>query len=316
MTDCEENIQREPNLQNYQQDPNVSDEEELLMKIYRVNIDKINNYSKFIFYTELLTFFSFLAFLVLLCFKLSSLGNFSYLFLLIPSTITLVSALITANIVFKLKELIDKAESNLQGSEKDGESGSITMKVLINITGICLAAFSFILFFYLDGYIPKNTDWNIIFIPVYIAIICCLAFAVFIAPGFFKGELYFEIGLTFIHIVSMSAFIFLLCYKLNDKDSMKYAHMFIPYYFSIGAHLIYLIGISIIDKKEKDIIKQIANTISIALLLCAGIVIQIFLDEGKKNNYYIPVLIYIAAFLGFTIKPIIELFKENTEQDE
>ena len=131
----------------------------------------------------------------------------------------------------------------------------------------------------------------------------------------FKGDLYFEIGLIFIHLISFGAFGFLLCYKINEYDSMKFAHVFVPYYFSVGAQLFYSIGVNFINKGENLIRKNIIKSLSISLILCAGIIIQVFLDGETNDKFYISTILYLVAFLGLTLEPTIDVFKEISDDN-
>lgn len=305
------NIEKEQSVEN---EGNISEDDELIMKIYQQNIDKITLYSDIMKYSQLAAYICMIITLVLLSLKLSDLGSFSYLYFIIPISLTIASSLLYGNIIFRLKSIIDKTEITLQKGEKENENGSLIIEILLNFTGISLFIFFIVLFCRLDGYIDKSKDLNIIFIPLYLSLISCLIFGVFISPGFFKGEMYFEIGLTFIHLVSLFTFFFLLCYKVNMPHSIKYIHVYVPYYFSAGAQLLYFIGYNFFDKKQNNIKKQILFSFSMSCVLCAGIINQIFLDANRKDIYYIPVILYLAAFLGFTSDQVIDTFNDINDE--
>lgn len=297
------------------QELNISEDEELLTKIYDKNLDKITSYTKTMQYSMIISFFSCLSFFIMLSIKFSPAGNFSFLYLLIPIAISLISILIAFNMMTVLQTLLSNAECSLENKVEPEGNSSLPAQILVNLTGISLIAFTIVLFLRLEKYTSTETDLNLIFVPAYFALICSLAMAVFISPGFFKGEMYFELGLIFIHIVSIGSFFFLLCYKVNVPESMRFAHVFVPYYFSVGAQLIYSIGVNFIDKKEDALRKHIINSLSVACLLCAGILIQVFLDAERKDNYFISAILYLAAFLGFTLESTIVICKEVSEDN-
>ena len=187
---------------------------ELLNKIIEKNIEKIEFYSQIIKICEFISLFSFLLFLILLCIKLSPNGNFNWVCLNIPGIISLLGIILILNSFFIIKELIDKSENP---NNTFIEKGSFISLIALNLIGICLIIFLFLVTLRLNEYISNKKDLNIVFIPFYISLIILILFGIFISPAFIDNSLYFEIVLFFLYLLSSFIFSGLLCNKVNKK---------------------------------------------------------------------------------------------------
>ena len=264
---------------------------ELLNKIIEKNIEKIEFYSQIIKICEFISLFSFLIFLILLCIKLS-------------------------------KELIDKSENP---NNTFIEKGSFISLIALNLIGICLIIFLFLVTLRLNEYISNKKDLNIVFIPFYISLIILILFGIFISPAFIDNSLYFEIVLFFLYLLSSFIFSGLLCNKVNNKNKLnnnnklKYFHCFIPLYFCIGAHIFYFVFNMIIDKMKNFGYIFFSNLISISgliLIFISFLITQLKEDNIINNkNHYIQILFLIFSFILFSFDFIInQIINGDNEQ--
>ena len=295
---------------------------ESLNKIIEKNIEKIELYSQIMKISELISLFSFFLFLILLCIKLSPNGNFNWLYLNIPGIISLVGIIVILNSFFIIKELIDKSENPNNTSI---EKGSFICLIALNLIGICLIIFLFLITLRLNNYINNKKDLNIVFIPFYISLIILILFGIFISPAFIGNGLYFEIVLFFLYLLSAFIFSGLLCNKVNNKNQLnnnnkvKYFHCFIPLYFCIGAHIFYFIFNVIIDKMKNISYNIFSNLISIfglILIFISFLITQLKEDNVINNkNHFIQLLLLIVSFILFSFDFIInQIINDDNEQ--
>ena len=195
------------------------EENELLLKIVEKNFEKLELSSKIMKYSEIISLFSFLIFLIILCIKLSPKGSFNWLFINIPGIITIIAIILFLNSFFYIKDLIDKNENLNNGSIKIGNFFSI---IASNIIGFSLLIFLILITLRLNHNIKNEIDLNLIFIPLYIVLFTLLLYGIFISPAFLGNQLYSEISLIFIYIISGIIFSSLLCVKVNNITSLNY----------------------------------------------------------------------------------------------
>ena len=291
------------------------EENEFLLKIIEKNFEKIELSSKIMKYSEIISLFSFLVFLIILCFKLSPKGSFNWLFINIPGIITIIGIIIFLNSFFYIKDLIDKTENSNNGSIKTGNFFSI---IASNIIGFSLLIFLILITLRLNNNIKSEIDLNLIFIPLYIVLFTLLLYGIFISPAFMSNKLYIEILLIFIYVLSGFIFSCLLCVKVNNinrldyKNKVKYFHCFLPFYFTFGANLIYLIFNFISDLKNFQVksIFYLTYVFGFIFLIIGTLMTQLKQDNIMKNkNYYIEIILLIISFILFSFNKIIDLFK-------
>ena len=138
------------------EEPEIND---LLNKIIEKNIEKIEWYSNVLKSSELISLFSFLIFLIILCLKLSPIGNFSWLYLNIPGIISLIGIIIILNCFFIIKDLIDKSENPNNTSI---QKGSLISLIVTNIIIFSFSIFLFLITLRLNESITNKKDLNLI----------------------------------------------------------------------------------------------------------------------------------------------------------
>ena len=300
----------EPNVDNINNSVQISnsnqiDSDELLAKIYNENINKINTLTNLLQIVEYSAVLSFLFFLILLAIKLSPHGNFSFAFLLIPSIITICSVAIALNAILSLKNIIDITE------KKESRASTAFSYLLLNITAFSFIIFDILLMLYLQNAISSKL--NIIFIPLYIALILILSYAIFIAPAFFYGGLYMEIFTLFIYIISSILFATLL--GIKSEKEIKFVYIFIPYYFAVGLHICFIAAKAAMRPKEETR-SRILNGIALILVLISGMLIQVKKDNIIENKaHYIEVILYIVSFITLSTDMIINKYQEEEDME-
>ncbi len=294
---------------------------EFLSNIIEQNLDKITKCSNIMNYSEIISIFSFLIFLIILCIKLSSSFSFSWLFLNIPGIFTIIGIISIFNCFFYIKDLIDKCENIDNNSIQIGNFFSF---IISNIIGISLLTFLILVTLRLNNNIKSETDLNLIFTPLYIMLCASFLFSIFMSPAFISNNLYFEIILIFVNLISGFIFSGLLCYKINNLNSLnnnkiKFFHCFIPFYFCIGANIFFIIFI-IISKYFKNMdFKLLSNFMYIfafIFLFIGGLITQLKQDNIMTNkNNFIQIILFIISFLLFSLELIYNiLINEGTEE--
>ena len=300
------------------EEPEIND---LLNKIIEKNIEKIEWYSNVLKSSELISLFSFLIFLIILCLKLSPIGNFSWLYLNIPGIISLIGIIIILNCFFIIKDLIDKSENPNNTSI---QKGSLISLIVTNIIIFSFSIFLFLITLRLNESITNKKDLNLIFIPFYISLIALFLFGIFIFPSFIYNGLYFEIGLIFTYIICGFISSSLLCSKvnningLNHNNKLKYFHCFIPFYFSISTNIFYYILNMIFDNTKNNTYSNLVYIFGLLFIFISGLITQLKEDNiiNNKNNYF-QVILLIVSLILFSFDIIINLiFDENEEREE
>ena len=312
------------NIENNEQEIIFEEPEvnELLNKIIEKNIEKIELYSKTMIISELISLFSFLIFLIILCIKLSPFGNFSWLFLNIPGIISLIGILLILNLFLVIKDLIDKSENPDNNSIHTGTFFSF---IIFNLIGFLLIIFLILVTLRLNGNINNKKDLNVIFIPFYISLFFAILFSIFIFPAFISNGLYFEIILIFIYLIFGFISSCLLCTKINNKNNfkdnhkLKYYHCFIPLYFSIGAHIFYFIYNLTMDHMKNvtlNIFSNLINIFGLILIFISAIITQLKEDNIINNNHnYIQIILLIISFFLLSFNFVVKTIKEYKSED-
>ncbi len=297
---------------------------EFLSNIIEKNLYKITLCSNIMKYSEIISLLSFLIFLIILCIKLSPSFSFNWLFINIPGIITILGIISIFNCFFYIKDLIDKCE-NIDNNSI--QAGTLFSFILSNIIGISLLSFLILVTLRLNENIKSGTDLNLIFIPLYIMLCALFLFLIFISPAFISNNLYIEIILIFVNLLSGFIFSGLLCFKLNklnniNNNKIKYFHCFIPFYFCIGANIFFIIFI-IISKYFKNMeFKFLSNfmyIIGFIFLFIGGLITQLKQDNIMINkNNFIQIILFIISFLLFSLELIYNLLinEESEEMNE
>lgn len=308
-------------IQNVKEENDSQEVDELLMKIYSENFAVIESSSAMMQYGEITSMVSFLVFLMCIAVKLSPLGNFSWVYLNIPGIISLLSLTFTFNMFLRLKDLIDKAELKIirkNTEEQPKKTGLVYSFIVLNLIGISLIVFIFVLSLRLDGKISPKKDINLVFIPLYIAIILSVSYAIFISPAFFNQKLIFEIILIFLYIISALLFVSLLSENINNnvktKRSRKKYFCFIPFYITFCSHLVYLVAKIIIAFKE-NLIGKIMVAGGIALFLSGCITANVKLNRRDYTKHYGEAILFILGFVLICGDTIVNFFYDRQEKE-
>ncbi len=301
------------------------DNDEILTRIYEENYDKFENISKIIKYSQIFIYLSSFLFFIILIVKLSSKGNFNWLYLSFPYFFILLSFITLLNCFLHLKNLIDKIDNNTNSNN----FGTIFTFIIGNLIGLFLSIFFIILMLRLDMKILVNNDLNLIMIPLYVSLGLGLLFCIFISPSFFSNGLYIEIILYFIDLISCLFFICLICVKfnssinLNKNNKLNYFHCFITFYFALFSHLIYSVFKCFNDFSDKiknnNFIKEFSDFFilsGLVFLFLAGLITQLKLDNLINNsNHYIQGILCLISFILLFADNIQSLFI-NDDIDE
>ena len=159
----------------------------ILLKIIEKYKDKINSISLLINVSEIIGYISFLGFLLILTIRLSENFNFSWLILLIPSLICLISFTFEMNMYLKLKDIFAEVVMTEEGTSSS--LGSFLSYLCLNFGSLCLIVYTILLFLKLDGFI-KNL--NEIAIPMYMLKGIIIFYYIFIFPAFIKNKMILE----------------------------------------------------------------------------------------------------------------------------
>ena len=196
-------IKQEEDLENFHEiNPN-------LLKIIDKYQDKITFITNTINITEIIGYFSFLAFLLMLTIRLSPNITFSWLILLAPSIACLVSFTILLNMYLKLKDIFDESENF--NEEKNSSIGSILTYFCLNTASICIIIFLVLISLKLQGIIALKL--NEISIPLYLLSGIALFYYIFIFPAFVKNKLIFPLVMLGVYLVTSFIFMVLLIWS-------------------------------------------------------------------------------------------------------
>lgn len=297
-----DNNNHQPLEQEYQENnfdnDNPHELDKLLIKIYEDNIDKITTSSKLMQITTFISFISFILFLTLLTLTLHLLKNISYFITFIPLLLSLITLLISFNMFIYIKDIFDNDNNNTNKTVTPVKKGNVFSFILLNACGCLLALFILLIAFYIDN-IKHNSndtvDLNIMFIPFYIAMILALIYVIFISPAFVSNGMYIETFLMFSYAIGAFVFGFLLCMTITSSDSAwKYVYAFVPFYFVIGATVVFNVITTIINRSKVELTFGIVNCVGLLFVLIAGVVLQLKLDKVINNSkHYIEMVLLL-----------------------
>ena len=227
VDDIEKTVDNDPELDEY------------LLKIYEKNMEKINTIQKVIKIAQLTGIFSFLIFLIIIAIRVNSISfAFSWFYMLIPTIICLLSFTIVINMFLKLKDIFDEAEK-FRDEDESSQIGSIVSYFCLNVNSLNILVYLILFSLKLENII--DAQFNVISVPLYVFLGVSLFYSIFILPAFTQNKLYSEIIMIFVYIISSFTFLILLNFKLDLNLNGQFLNIFIPVFFSLGLHLIYLI---------------------------------------------------------------------------
>lgn len=106
---------------------------------------------------------------------------------------------------------------------------------------------------------------------------------------------------------------------------MKYLHVFIPIYFTLGAVLLFLLISSLIENQNtketkhnySTLIKIILYGIGIIFISSAIVTLQVKLDYTKDiKNHYIEVIVGMIGYIFICINNILNMFCSDYINEE
>lgn len=299
------------------QDPEIDDS---MLKIYEQNIERIVNLSKRINVTHLITIFSFLIFCLSLAIRLVKSTTFSFLYLLVPALISLLSFTMLLNTYLKLKDIFDEAEKKrIEHSDNDIESfnkpvieedsysiGSNLSYLCLNSASLLICVYAILLALRVEGLITFN--WNIITIPIYLILGLALFYAIFILPAFIQNKLNYEIALIFTYIICSVIFLVMLNLNLDGNANYSYVNIFIPLFFVIGMNCVYSIVNVLSDYKNNMLFSRISNLFLIFGIFCATALVALKADKLLPDMAdWVPVLVFASGYFFYMFEKLLAI---------
>lgn len=330
----------------YQVSLSLSEEE--LNTIFSKYTSKLEDINISIKISKFLCLISIISSFILISIKLSNTGKFSWLYLNIPIVISIILLCLIFNLYLYLKILIEKAEKssrlymgnnnnnlnecNNNSNIKNG--GTIFTYVILFLITICLIIFSLLSTFYLQDFVINQTkDTIYVFLPLFISLLSLLIYIIFISPAFYASNLRIELGLIYINIFAFFVFLILLCLKVNNillhnkLNGLKFLFVFIPFYLIIGATIVYLIlKKTVFNQKKNRVLGNenrnknvnfVMNSISLVLILIAGIICNLKLDKIIENkNHFVQSILLMFSYIIFTSVEIWDIFTDNNDEKD
>ena len=307
----------ESNLESQSNTPNKSEESDFfeeevnsnLMKILEKNAEKINTISALITGAEIIGYSFFFVFLILLTIRLSENFNFSWLFLLIPSLITIISFTFEMNLYLKIKDLFTEGS---QIEEKNSSSlGSILSYFSLNTGSLCLIIYLILFVLKLDKI--TQMSFNVVSIPFYMLIGILLFYYIFIFPAFLKNKMLLELFIIGLYLFSLFLFIMLINIKIDTQSDVQFCYLALSLLSVIVLNIIYFIY-SIISNRN-EIINDITNLSTILLIFISIILTCLKLDKVIFLENWIPLTLLIFSYLIFVSDKIFMLFESKNIED-
>jgi hypothetical protein len=307
----------ESNLESHSNTPNKSEESDFfeeeinsnLMKILEKNAEKINTISALITGAEIIGYSFFFVFLILLTIRLSENFNFSWLFLLIPSLITIISFTFEMNLYLKIKDLFTEGS---QIEEKNSSSlGSILSYFSLNTGSLCLIIYLILFVLKLDKI--TQMSFNVVSIPFYMLIGILLFYYIFIFPAFLKNKMLLELFIIGLYLFSLFLFIMLINIKIDTQSDVQFCYLALSLLSVIVLNIIYFIY-SIISNRN-EIINDITNLSTILLIFISIILTCLKLDKVIFLENWIPLTLLIFSYLIFVSNKIFMLFETKNIED-
>jgi hypothetical protein len=299
---------------NKQEDTQTEFDEELL-RIYKKNMTRIINISKWIEIFKTTSIIAFLSFLIVLAVRLVI--NFPWYFLLIPSLITLLTFTLYLNNYLKLKDIFDEEASNSNISDKNEDNssqiGSILSYSCLNLSALCLMIYLILLSAKIENVL--YTAFNTIGIPIYIMAGIFLFYAIFIMPAFISNKLIAEIILIFVYILGFSIFFVLFNMRLDKNIQISYLQVFSPIITTFVLNVCYTIYSLIISR---DVLQshKMGEFFLVFSILTAVILIPLKLDGFIHIMDWIIVAIVIFGGICYFVDNLSNYVKKEEEDDK
>jgi hypothetical protein len=284
-------------------------ETEINEKVIQKYEEKIIHCANTINTSNIIGLISCLVFLVL--FTLKTFMSFSWFYLLIPSTLSIISYNICLNTYLKLNDILEEIR---QDDKEASKIGSILSYFCMNSTTICILVYTLLLAFQLEAVI--ETSWNLIAIPVYLALGIISFYWIFILPAFIHNQLYLEISLISIYVICCVVFKFLMNFKLDKVFSNSFFNIGICLLFALGFHFICNV-ISLFKFQRQQLSGKLASLALIVFSLVALVLVCLKADGHLLGmNYWIPCLLLTLGFAVYVTDRILEITLEESTQEE
>jgi hypothetical protein len=257
-------------------------------------------------------YFSTLAFLILLVFRVSFI--FSWLYLLAFALSAIISFTVFLNMYLKLQDILHEEMEKLRNEDTGVNIGSMLSYFCLNISALCLSAYIILAALKLNDML--HTEWNVIAIPLFILSGIGLFFTIFIMPAFLTNRLYLELGLLFSYFISAFMFMVFINLKLDKEIYSPFKHIFIPVIIALSLNLGFCLFL-LFSNKDKQVFKmKIIYVVSVALLLTSAILIPIKLDNELHLPGWVPVILVFFAVLLLIYDDIAALFLTPSEEED
>jgi hypothetical protein len=284
-------------------------ETEINEKILQKYEEKITYCANTINTSNIVGVISCMIFLVLFTIKIF--WSFSWFFLLIPSTLSIVSYNICLNTYLKLNDILEEIR---QEDQEGSKVGSILSYFCMNSTTVCILVYTLLLAFQLEAVI--ETSWNMIAIPIYLALGIISFYWIFILPAFIHNQLYLEMSLISIYLICCIIFKFLLNFKLDKAFSNSFFNIGLCLLFALGFHFICNV-ISLFKFQRQQLSAKLA---SISLIICSIVALTLTCLKADGHllgmSYWIPCFLLTLGFMIYMIDKILEITLEENSQDE
>jgi hypothetical protein len=230
--------------------------------------------------------------------KLTS-SQFTYYFLLIPATISLISFTLWANFYLKMNEIFDRAHKRIRHEENENFNfGNFLSYFTVNLTCICILLYLVLLVIKLQTLNNAETQniyntFNIIAIPCYFTYGILLLYFIFVMPAFLLNKWYFFTFMLANYFICSFVSFLLINFRLDNITSIKFLFNFAPLLFAVFLNLIY-IGMKVAE--DCSINRNILDFFAILLIFTGLDLIALRLD-GHITKSYLPIIFLIVGLL-------------------
>jgi hypothetical protein len=272
-----------------------------------LNQDKIEKLTKYMDFTQYLSYFSFLTFLIILTFKVTF--DFSWFFLLAPALLTVTCFAIYLNLFLKLKDLYDEFENK----DNHVNIGSVLSYFCLNTGAVCLCVY--LVLATLKANALLSLEWNLVAVPLYVLLGIGFFYLIFITPAFISNSFYFDILLIYTYVIASMVFLTFINMKLDKEIGSSFIHLFIPFICAIFLHMCYAV-LGLFRNKELNGIKEkVVYLVSVSLVLIAGILSPLKLDNTVGVPGWVCVSLFLFAFIFSVYDKIAKLFVREDEEE-
>lgn len=279
-----------------------------MLKIIEKNGEKINSISLFINISEIIGYTFFLGFLLILTIRLGESFNFSWLFLLIPSLITIISFTLEMNFYLRLKDLLTDGFTD----EKNTSSlGSILSYFCLNTGSICLTIYTILLGMKLDNIIKMN--FNEIAIPLYMLMGILMFYYIFIFPAFLKNKMMLELFIIGLYLLATFLFVLLINLKVDTESNVQFCYLALSLLSVMFLNIVYFLYSILFNRNE--MINNVTNLISLLLVFVSFVLICLKLDKVIILDNWIPLSLIIFSYLIFVSDKIFLLFESKNIEE-